>query len=195
MRTTSVLIAFLVACSNGWAQAQLLLDIDQNELRPGESTSLTLSAGFPVDLFAMAGVLTDILSSQGSGGFSDLSLTSPMAGPGTSPGTLSASGIDGILAGQLNFPIPGATATDNPIAFWTATYTAPLSVHEPFDVDLSTVTSRFTVYTEFGTPDVRSFDDVLEASGTIRVIPAPMSLAVLGICSITVGRRRRLNQA
>lgn len=191
MRTTTMLVAFLGVSSTGWAQASLLFDIDQTELRPGESTQVVLSAGFPSDLFAMATVETSILSSVGNDGFSDVFLVFPMDGPGTSSGTPSATGFDDILAGQINFPFPGGTSTDNPIAFWAATYTAPVVVDQPFDVDLATQTSLFDVWVEIGTTEVRVFDDVAEADATIRVVPAPASMALIGLGGVLAWRRRR----
>ena len=192
MRSKTVaLIALFGTSAICWAQAGLLLDVDQTELQPGESRQIILSAGFPSDLFAMASVQTDLLSSVGSDGFSDIFLVFPMGGAGTSAGTPSAAGFDDIRAGQLNFPIPGATSADNPIAFWAATYTAPSVVEQPFDVELSTQTSLFDVWVERGTRELRVFNDIEEANATIRVVPAPAPMIVLAMGAILTCRRRR----
>lgn len=167
------------------------MEIDRDVLQPGESTTIMLSAGFPLDVYAMAGLETALVSSQGGEGLSDLLLISPMDGPGTFEGSLWSGGVDGIVAGQLNFPAGGGAAGDNPIAFWSVIYTAPTVVDEPFDVDLSTVTSRFDTYVERGTSVLRTFDDVVEGGGTIRVVPAPASLALLGFSGLSLARRRR----
>ncbi len=173
------------------AQAAITIDVDQPTLRPGESTSVTLTASFPTRDWAMAGVLTDFVTSVGGEGWSDASVVAPMNGPGTSAGEASAAGWDGILAGQLQTHDIFADPT-NPIAFWTITYTAPSDVAAPFDIDLSTMTSWYNVYVSDSSSFVESrFDELVEASGTIRVIPAPASIVVLVLGAACVRRRRR----
>jgi len=112
---------------------------------------------------------------------------------GTSAGDASATGVDGILAGQLNFP-PAMIFADpsSPIAFWQATYTAPDDVTDGFDVALSTDTSRFDVYIDRERSASESrIDQLVEGSGTISVVPAPASLALLGLGGLAAARRRR----
>ncbi|MEO1007095.1 MAG: PEP-CTERM sorting domain-containing protein [Planctomycetota bacterium] len=176
------------------ASAQSIsIDPASSTIGPGESVVVTLSAGFGPDDFAVAGVATDFISSVGSTGWSDLALIAPMDGPGTSAGAPSGTGVDGIVAGQLNFPPAGIYAdSSNPIAFWQATYTAPDMVDTPFDVDLSTRTSRFDVYLDMMSSLSESrLGDLTEGSGVIRVVPAPASLALLGLGGLAAARRRR----
>lgn len=171
-------------------QAAITIEVDQPMLMPGESTGVTLWAEHGPSDWAMAAVGTDFVSSVGSDGLSDWALVAPMAGPGTLPGDAGPTGIEGILAGQLNFP-PGGHMGTNPIAFWRVTYTAPLDAME-MTVDLSTATSRFEVYpTRDSVFGESRLDGLTEGSATIHVVPAPAGMAVIGVGALLGMRRRR----
>ncbi|MEQ8316950.1 MAG: PEP-CTERM sorting domain-containing protein [Phycisphaerales bacterium] len=191
MKTAAILAVAGVAAA---ATAQSIsIDVANPTLNPGESTTVTLSAGYGGGDYAIAGVGTDFISSVGSTGWSDVQLIAPMDGPGTSAGAPSGTGVDGIIAGQLNFPIAGIYADPtNPIAFWSATYTAPAVVADAFTVDLSTDTSRFDVYVSRDAALSESrLGDLREGQGAINVVPAPASLALLGLGGLAAARRRR----
>ncbi|MEO1007094.1 MAG: PEP-CTERM sorting domain-containing protein [Planctomycetota bacterium] len=190
MKTCALIaIAGMAAAAAGQS---INIDVANPTLGPGESTIVTLSASYPDGDFAIAGIATDFVSSVGSTGWSDLALVAPMDGPGTSFGTPSATGVDGIVAGQLNFPPAGIYADpSNPIVFWQATYTMPDVLPGPGVVDISTRTSRFDVYVGMGSSVSESrLDDLVEGSATIG-IPAPGSLALLAFGGVAAMRRRR----
>ncbi|NRA58811.1 MAG: hypothetical protein HRU13_11920, partial [Phycisphaerales bacterium] len=170
MKTAAILAVAGVAAA---AAAQSVdIAVSATTIGPGESSVVTLSAGYGAGDYAVAGIATDFISSVGSTGWSDVALISPMDGPGTSAGAPSGTGVDGILAGQLNFPPAGIYADDsNPIAFWTATYTAPADVPDAFTVDLSTETSRFDVYVDRGSSASESrLSSLREGAGAINVV-------------------------
>ena len=174
------------------AQYEITIDVENPVLMPGESTTVTMFAGFDPDLFAMAAIETDLVASTGLVGLRDAALVAPMNGPGTTAGARSATGYDGILAGQLNFWDVWYADPTNPISFWEVTYTAPREVPAAFDVDLRTVTRRYDVYLEFMVPTSEShLDQLTEGSATIRVIPAPASASLLGLGLLAAARRRR----
>ena len=189
--------AFALVAVAGVAAAASAQSVDiavsETTIGPGESTVVTLSAGYGAGDYAVAGIETNFISSVGSDGWSDVALIAPMDGPGTSAGAPSGTGVDGILAGQLNFPPAGIYADDsNPIAFWTATYTAPADVPDAFTVDLSTDTARFDVYVARDSSASESrLGSLAEGAGAINVIPAPASLALLGLGGLAAARRRR----
>ncbi|UYV12248.1 MAG: hypothetical protein NCW75_13235 [Phycisphaera sp.] len=175
------------------AQYEITIDVENPVLLPGESTVVTMFAGFDPTMYAMAWVITDFRTSVGSDGWSDAMELDPMRGAATSPGTPSATGFDTIGAGQFNFPTAGIYADPtNPIAFWRATYTAPADATAPFDIDLSTMTSTYDVYLAMdGAASERRLSELVEGSATIRVIPAPASASLLALGLLAAARRRR----
>ncbi|MFI4916093.1 MAG: hypothetical protein ACIAS6_06255 [Phycisphaerales bacterium JB060] len=189
IRTTAATV--LALAGTALAQYEITIDVDNPVLRPGESTTVTMLAGFDPIKYAMAGIATDLVASTGSLGLSDAALVSPMDGPGTTAGSPSATGYDGIIAGQLNFFNVSYADPTNPIAFWEATYTAPVDVTNPFDVDLSTMTSRYDVYPEMQRASSESqLSELVEGAATIRVIPAPASASLLAVGLLAMRRRR-----
>lgn len=196
-RATAILAAAGVALAAsttalGQADPRIIIDIENPDIATvGGSTAVRLFAQFDdASDYAIAGVATRLVSDQGGAGWSDFRLVSPMDGPGTSAGSSSATGVDGILAGQLNFPPAGIFADPtNPIAFWEATYSVPVGAG-PMVLNLSTVTSRFDVYIDRDMAASESrLDGLTEGSGRITVTPAPASaLVLLGLLAV---RRRR----
>ncbi|MFI4916096.1 MAG: hypothetical protein ACIAS6_06270 [Phycisphaerales bacterium JB060] len=185
--------ALLATAGTALAQYEITFDIENETQLPGQSTTVTMYAGFDPMFYAMAGVGTNLITSVGSEGFSDAFVVAPMDGPGTSPGMPSATGWDGIIAGQLNFPATAGIYADptNPIAFWEATYTAPTDVASPFDIDLSTMTTRYDIYISMDRSTSESrLAELVEGSGAIRVIPAPASALVLALGAVALRRRR-----
>ncbi|UYV12607.1 MAG: hypothetical protein NCW75_15105 [Phycisphaera sp.] len=173
------------------AHAQFIqIDIANPTLAPGESTIITMSASYPSGDYAIAGIATEIIDNTGRGGFSDLSLIAPMDGPGTSSGSLGPGGIQGIVAGQLNFPPAGIYAdSTNPIAFWSMTFT-PTDFAMPI-LDIETRTTRFDVYPEMGSARSESRLDGLTEGRAVIFFPAPGTATVLGLGTLALVRRRR----
>ena len=183
----------LMTASAALAQSSVIIDVENPVLAPGESTTVTLWAAWPTSMLAMAGIVTDLESSEGDLGWSDLRLIPPMTGPGSSVGVLGGTGVAGIIAGQLNFPCAGCGPDgSNPISFWRATFTAPAEVATPFDVSLSTSTSRFDVYFSRESRESRSFlEGLTEGHATIHIIPAPAGVLLLSMGVLMSQRRRR----
>jgi hypothetical protein len=195
---TAAIFAVAGLAAAAVADHGVYMSVANPTLNPGESTTVTLSAQYGTSStdYAVAGVATNFVSSGGSDGWSDIALVAPMNGPGTSAGVASATGVDGVIAGQLNFPPAGIFADPtNPIAFWQATYTAPAVVADAFTLDLSTRTTRFDVYVGRDSSLSESrLADLTEGSGAINVVPAPASLALLGLGGLgglAAARRRR----
>jgi hypothetical protein len=192
---TAILAAMALAAlpATALAQPAITIDVENPELMPGQSTTVTLLGGYGGTDFAVAGVATNLITSVGSEGWSDAMRLDPMAGPGTSAGSASATGWNGIIAGQLNFPGGAGIFADptNPIAFWSVTYTAPLVVTAPFEIDLSTLTTRYDVFiASESTLSESRLAELTEGSATIHVIPAPASALVLALGAVALRRRR-----
>ena len=186
MKKAFALVAVAGIAAAASAQS-IIIDIDDDTLAPGETTTVTMSASYGGTDYAIAGVATSLIG--GGDNWSDMALIAPMDGPGTSAGAGSGNGVDGVIAGQLNFPPAGIYADDtNPIAFWSATYTA--SAEGVYD--LVSETTKFDTYIAMDSSTSESrLADLTEGSGTITVIPAPASLALLGLGGLAAARRRR----
>lgn len=191
--------ASVVLCIAGIACGQVVgvtIEIDEPVLAPGDSTTVRLYANFDPSDYAIAGVALDLwfnspIAEPGRH-WSDLDYVGVFRGPGPSPGSVGDTMIDLIIAGQLNFP-PAMIYADptNPIAFWQATFTAPLDAGGGYRVDLLTETFRFDVYIDRESSTSESRMDLLsEGSAAIHVVPAPASAAVL-VLGLAAMRRRR----
>ena len=191
MRNAAALI--LLTTAQAMSQSAILIDIEDDTLLPGQSTTVTLWAAWPEHEYAFARTMTNFETSVGSEGWSDFELIPPMLFVGTTPGEASATGVDGIFAWQNNFPPAGGeTDRSNPIDFWRATYTAPLDVSSPMSIDLATRTTEFEVYFRVWEIETHSYlHELAEGSATIHVIPAPACVLGLGIGVGCFSRRRR----
>lgn len=189
---SSATATLLAIAGTALAQPAITIEVESPVLMPGESTLVTMWAGYGGTDFAVAGLETSLLTSVGSDGWSDPVLIPQMDGPGTTAGTASVTGYDGIVAGQLHRPFESSFAVpDNPIAFWQATYTAPTDVAAPVTVDLSTMTARYVVWVDQFSPFSESrLDDLTEGAATIRVVPTPASALVLAGGVLAMRRRR-----
>jgi hypothetical protein len=193
---TAILATLLLAPVASAQVVGVTIAIDQPVLQPGESTTITLLASFSAEDWALAGARLDLLFDGLPGdprdAFTEFGLLRPFAAPGT-PERLDEQGIKEILPGQLNFP-PAMIYADptNPIAFFEATFTAPLDAGGGYRVDLLTETSRFDVYIERELSTSESRMDVLvEGSAAIHVVPAPASTSAIVLALGLLAPRRR----
>jgi hypothetical protein len=170
-----------------------VFDIDSPTLMPGESTLVTLAATYrEPESVKVAGVGLDLLISTGAEGWSDAALIAPMAGPGTSPGTVASFGFERILAGQLVFPPTGWIEDPNPTLFWQATYTAPSDVRASFSVEMTTETFGYHVYVQrYSGESIEVTDRVVEGGATIHVVPAPAAASLMALGLLGAARRKR----
>ena len=150
------------------------------------SVNVTLAATFPAADYAFAGARLDVIASEAGWGTPELILM----GPGTTAGTVAGASVEGIIVGQLNFP-PGMIFADpsNPIDVWKSDF-APADVTTVRTIDLSTSTGQFAIYPERDS-SVSETRTPTEGAGAIEVIPAPASLALLGLGGLAAARRRR----
>ena len=168
------------------------IEIADVTLTPGESTTITLSAGYADGDYAIAGIATEVVVNVLQGGLSDPALVAPMDGPGTSAGIIAGDGgITSIIAGQLNFPpVPIYADDTNPIAFHTFEFTLTDLPMSGLILDIETRTSRFDVYVDRASSRSESRLDNLQ-EGRAVIIPAPAGALVLGLGALAVGQRRR----
>lgn len=192
MKCTLSVVWLLCAASAASAQTEILIDVDRPVLNPGESTTVTLRAGYPSDEFAMAGVGTHLLVDAGSAGWSDLRVLAPMHSAGTHPGALSDRGVEDIVAAQLNFPPAGGADRTNPIPFWRATLTAPTDVMRPIEITLMTDTAVYEVYFDRFSAETRSYlAELVEGTAIITVVPAPAAWSACAAAMFAFASRRR----
>lgn len=195
MRRTTACILLLAATTPALAQtsrAEIVFDIENDRLLPGQSTTVTLWAAWPSSEYALAGIATDLGITTGADGWSDWRLADRLRAPGTSAGAATESGFTGIVAGQVYFPIAGPEIDlSNPIAFWSATYSAPADVPTAFDIELATLTRSLQVYIHPDSSAAREhLPDLVEGSASIHVIPAPAGALTLA-AGLVLARRRR----
>jgi hypothetical protein len=101
---------------------------------------------------------------------------------------ISRNEITGILCIQWNFSSFSANP-ENPIAVWEGVWTT--TDFSPRQVALTTETRGFDVYIQVKGPLTESRMSILtEGQAFIRVVPAPVTAAVLGVI-FAIGRRRR----
>lgn len=150
---------------------EISFDVSNPEPMPGETITITLMAGFEARDYAIAGVATNFEVSALQGQLSNLRLLAPMDGPGTEPGVLVGDSVEGILAGQLNFPPTGGIYADptNPMPFWSVDLTVDDVLSGPIVLDVRTRTTRYDVYIAMGSTTSESrLADLVE--GELRLL-------------------------
>lgn len=159
---------------------------------PGQTITISMTAGYGGTDYAVAGIATSVLINEAQGTFSNARLLAPMNGPGTVPGVIGAGSIDGIIAGQLNFPTAGIFADPtNPIGFWAVDFTVDGSLSGPTILDIESMTSKYDVYLERTRATSQSRLVELDEGALQIVIPAPAGgLALLGGLAMVARRRR-----
>ncbi|MEQ8316645.1 MAG: hypothetical protein RIE77_12295 [Phycisphaerales bacterium] len=197
LRTVAVVLATAAASAQAALEPSgLRILVDDETLLPGESTTIRLEAFFDsAQDYCIGGIGTWLDSSTGAAGLSDLRLIGPLLGPGATAGSPGEHGVRGIQAGQINALGDIYGDPSNPIAFWEATYTAPVDVAAPFDVMLETRTSLFYVYPyRYSAGTESRLDGFVDGTATIRVIPAPAGATLL-VGVVFASRRRRIEHA
>ena len=160
-----------------------------NPVSPGmPSTTVEVYADWDSDLFYAFAAAEWSLRGDMTGDFSGPA--SAFTDPGQEGGTPMDGDVVDIVTGQLQFPAGSIFAdTSDPILIWSATWST--TDFTPRTVDLATDTIRYSLYLDDTglSSDVTS--TVLEAAGQIQVIPAPASLALVGLGGLAALRRRR----
>lgn len=171
-------------------------------LNPGQTATITVLCGFTpgvggaiaVPVAPGAGTVLGLSSGTfgiaGSGGsWGGNALTAPYNFIGTSAGTNAGGNVSGVIWGNGFGPPLGTVSTVNPTPLWSATFTMPAS----------NVTLQINPVGNHGVwamPNGGSFSvEVLStaaqgAQATI-LVPAPASLALLGLGGLVAARRRR----
>lgn len=195
MHKTTRIVA--TACVLAMAGPAALADGDRlyfeisNDLSPSQpSAVVTLWAGFDARDHALASVRTDVGATEGN--WFALALLDPMRGPGSSPGRPADGGrtVEGVFAWQLHWPTDILADPSNPVALWRA----EIEVFDftPRTLDLGTLTTQFDVYVSRDSSRTRSaLPELEEASGVIRVVPAPGAAVLLGMGLAMANAHRR----
>ena len=160
-----------------------------NVVSPGQpSTTVEVYAEWDADLFYAFAAAEWSLRGDTTGDFSGPG--SAFTDPGQVGGTPASGDVMDIITGQLQFPSGGFFAdTSDPILIWSGTWST--TDFTTRTVDLTTDTGRYSLYLDDTglSSDVTS--TVIEAAGQIEVIPAPASLALVGLGGLVALRRRR----
>lgn len=160
-----------------------------NVVSPSQpSATVEVWADWDSDLFYAFAAAEWNLRGDATGAFSGPS--SAFTDPGQDAGTISGGDVIDIVTGQLQFP-PGSIFADtsDPIMIWSGTWST--SDFTARTVDLSTETGRYSLYLDDTGLSSDVTATVIEGAGQIEVIPAPASLALLGLGGLAAVRRRR----
>ena len=155
----------------------------------GDTATVQIWAQFDDNLYAFAGGAFNVMTDDDNGSWSDIARD--LKGPGTADGVAVGGDVTGIISGQLHFPLAQIFAdTSNPIKAWHGTFTtSDLSFRT---VNLSTDSSKYSVYTDEAGTSSDFIDSLIEAAGGIQVgVPTPGTAALLGLGALAAGRRRR----
>lgn len=160
-----------------------------NVVSPSQpSTTVEVYADWDSDLYYAFAAAEWALRGDGTGDFSGPA--SAFTDPGQDGGTPMSGDVMDIVTGQLQFPPGGIFAdTSDPILIWSATWST--TDFTARTVDLATETARYNLYLDDTGLSVDVTTTVIEAAGQIEVIPAPASLALLGLGGFVAARRRR----
>ena len=151
------------------------------------SCRVRVEAFFSPNDYAVAGVRFNVTA--GDGEWANNVVLAPMT-TGSNPGVIANPSVNGITAGQLNFPPAGIFADpSNPIGCWAADWSTANFAGRL--VPVSTTTTRFDVYGLRTSPVSGPRSPVSEGRDLIVVTPAPSALALLGLGGLIAGRRRR----
>ncbi len=152
------------------------------------STSVEVYAQWDSDLYYAFAAAEWSLRGDTTGDFSGPA--SAFTGPGQIDGTPDNGDVLGIITGQIQFPAAGIFADrSDPILIWSGTWST--TDFTARTVDLATETDRYNLYLDETGLSSDVTPTVLEAAGQIQVIPAPASLALLGLGGLAAARRRR----
>lgn len=160
-----------------------------NVVSPGTpSATVEVWADWDADLFYAFAAGEWALRGDTSGDFSGP--MSAFTDPGQEDGTPSAGDVIDIITGQLQFPAGGLAAdTSDPVMIWSGTWST--TDFTARTVDLATETARYSLYLDDTGLSSDVTPTVIEGAGEIMVIPAPASLALVGLGGLAAMRRRR----
>jgi len=183
MKTTAFIIVagFAAAAS---AQTMTMYWTTSGVINDGETGTATLWAQMDPGSVGFAGSIYNF-STDGAGTYTFDNLLDELTDDGTDDGMGNVTNIESF---QLPpFFNPNFVA-DNPIAIATFTYTP--DTYTPHTVNFTTADHQnFSVYTDdFGTS--AEYSGIVEG-GSFEVVPAPASVALLGLGGLVATRRRR----
>jgi MYXO-CTERM domain-containing protein len=155
----------------------------------GDTATVQIWAQFDDNLYAFAGGALNVMTDDNNGSWSNIGRD--LKGPGTADGVAAGGNVTGIITGQLHFPLAGIFAdTSNPIKAWHGTFTT--SDFTTRTVNLSTDSTKYSVYTDEAGTSSDFINSLIEAAGGIQVgVPTPGTAALLGLGALAAGRRRR----
>lgn len=160
-----------------------------NPVSPGTpSATVEVWADWDADLFYAFAAANWSLLGDMTGDFSGP--MSAFTDPGQDDGTPMDGDVLDIITGQLQFPAGGLMAdTSDPVMIWSGTWST--TDFTARTVDLATDTDRYSLYVDDTGLSSDVTPTVIEGAGEIIVVPAPASLALVGLGGLVAMRRRR----
>ena len=183
----SLAVTAAVGLASGASAQGLDIEPTSDTIDIGESITLTVYADSGPEDYAVAGWNASVVADGGAWADPRHHISPSQSTGILIAGEIVGSSVTGILLGQgappLGFiPLPGR------VIFWSADFSSA----DEGVFNIATETGRFEVYTEPGAdPATRRTLTPTEGSSVITVVPAPASLALLGLGGLAAARRRR----
>ncbi|MFM9997023.1 MAG: hypothetical protein ACKVU4_14625 [Phycisphaerales bacterium] len=203
-----------VACAHGQETAQLIVEVSQATLAPGQSTEVRVLAAYSPGVGGLAnwGWQSNIIGRVAGfsyAGFNILgnsyagvtgSWSNLLIGPGfskfSSAGNIAGNNVNGVEVGTGFGPPMTVPVTANPVPLWSGTWTASAASATGSLTLTAHCLNAGSVHiwiqvSQFGPFSVEDAWPCANGQGNITVIPAPGAVAVALAASVVVARRRR----
>jgi hypothetical protein len=170
-------------------------------MAPGATASITILCGFtpgvggivntpigPRPVLGLSSGSFNIVGTVNGSAFSSLALFAPYNFIGTTTGAAAGSSVAGAIWGNGFGPPLGTVSTVNPTPLWSGTFTQG---NTATTLQLNPVGAHGVWAGNPGEFAVESLSTATQGANVIIDVPAPASLALLGLGGLVAARRRR----
>jgi hypothetical protein len=193
--TIPSLVALFALASVATAQQGGWLVTSSNTVSPLQpTTTIEVWAWYDNPQNGLAFALGDFDFVAGDGLFSNEQVYLPVFGagnPGSTPGTVNGSTVEGVLVGQLFGMLGWFPNQDNPIRVWSADWTTTNFAGRAVNLDTSATTQFVLGDISTGATTQLYPQGFSPGTGIIQVVPTPASAVPMVVVGALILRRRR----